>query len=133
MFVLDASALAKVVLDEPHAVELQDWLQARITEGARFLAPSVLPYELSYALWRRVPPNAVDEPDWTRDIVRDILVGVTLDHDAWARIDPYRGRLSAYDAAYVALAVAQGASLVTYDKRQAAVARSQVPVVSPGA
>lgn len=132
MHVIDASALAKLVLDERESPAFRAWYRDCVSHGERLFAPDLLPYELANTLWRRLSdPRALPE-DATRDIVRDALIHVDLDHEAWARIGPWRGRLTAYDAAYLSLAAAKGATLVTYDERLAAVARAWVTVESPG-
>lgn len=130
--VLDASAVLKMVLDEPHAVDFRIWYGSRLEAADRFIAPTLLPFELANGLWRSVPPEHRPPGSWTRDLVRDLLVAVELDPDAWARMDPWCDRLSAYDAAYVFLAAAHGADLVTYDAQLAAIAREEVAVVMPG-
>jgi predicted nucleic acid-binding protein len=114
--VVDASAVAAVLFDEPESAPI-----LASVSGA-LIAPTLLPYELasvcSTKLVRR-PREAklilsryrlfaeldveLSEPDW------DSLP--SLAH-AWA--------LSAYDAAYLQLALAQEASLVTLDTRLAA-------------
>jgi predicted nucleic acid-binding protein len=114
--VVDASAVAAVLFDEP---ESQPVLSS--VAGA-LIAPSLLPYELAsvcttklarrpreakiilarYRLFAKLEVDLV-EPDW------DTLPGMA-----------YECALSAYDAAYLQLALAQDAPLVTLDARLAA-------------
>ena len=114
--VVDASAVAAVLFDEPES----EPILASVV-GA-LIAPSLLPYELAsvcttklarrpreakiilarYRLFAKLEVDLV-EPDW------DTLPGMA-----------YECALSAYDAAYLQLALAQDAPLVTLDARLAA-------------
>ena len=114
--VVDASALAAILFDEPEAAPIV----ASVT--GKLIAPTLLRYELAsvctvktirhpdraeeiHARYRLLGTLAIDyvEPDW--------------DHlPALAR----RWALSAYDAAYLQLALAHDAPLVTLDARLAA-------------
>lgn len=111
--VVDASAVAAILFEEPEADEIQQQL-----EGARLVAPTLLVYELanvclvksrrhpemregysaSFALRRRL---AIEE------LTVDALGAVELAHSSG---------LSLYDAAYLWLSRALGAELVTLDK-----------------
>ena len=113
--VVDASAVAAVLFDEPESAPILASVVGRL------IAPSLLPYELAsvcttklvrrpreakiilsrYRLFAELEVELA-EPDW------DTLPG--LAHE-WA--------LSAYDAAYLQLALAQKATLVTLDARLA--------------
>lgn len=130
--VLDASAVLKLVLDEPGSEAFRGWYGSCLDASHRFVAPGLLPYELASALWAGVGAEHRQGERWTRDVVRDLLVAIDLDTDAWARIDPWHDRLTSYDAAYLALAVAHDATLVTYDGHLSEVAREEVQVLSPG-
>lgn len=133
MPVIDASAILKVVLDEEHSSSFQEWYAEQLRQGTVFTAPGILPYEMAHALWRRVPASRQNGSHWTRDLVRDLLMPIDLDHDAWARVDRWRGRMSAYDATYLSLAEIRDDILVTYDRTLAALARTaDVSVASPG-
>jgi predicted nucleic acid-binding protein len=114
--VVDASAVAAVLFDEPEA--------APVAAGAsgRLVAPGLLRYEVAnvcatklirypdraqelHARYRLLDQLAIDyaEPDW------DLLPALA---QRWA--------LSAYDAAYLQLALLLNAPLVTLDARLAA-------------
>ncbi len=114
--VVDASAIAAVLFDEPEA--------APVAAGAsgRLVAPGLLRYEIAsvcatklirypdraqevHARHRLLDQLAIDyaEPDW------DLLPALA---QRWA--------LSAYDAAYLQLALFLNAPLVTLDARLAA-------------
>ena len=113
--VVDASAVAAVVFDEPEAAAIV------AGAGAKLIAPGLLRYEIAsvcvtklrrdasrsavtlarYALLDEMAIELV-EPDW-RSLPRLA--------DEWD--------LSAYDAAYLQLALAQAAPLITLDARLA--------------
>ena len=114
--VVDASALAAVLFDEPEAAPIV------ASVAGELIAPSLLRYELAsvcttrlirhpdrageiHARYRLLDTLAIDyfEPDWDH---------LPLLARRWA--------LSAYDAAYLQLALARNAPLVTLDARLAA-------------
>lgn len=114
--VVDASAIAAVLFDEPEAAPVLASVRGEL------LAPSLLRYELAsvcttklirhaanaqqiLARWQLLDSLAIGyaEPDWE---------GLPQLARRWA--------LSAYDAAYLQLALARGARLVTLDARLAA-------------
>jgi predicted nucleic acid-binding protein len=118
--VVDASALAAVLFDEPEAATVADRL-----EGATLVAPALLSFEIAgvclkklrsypqqrealltaFALYARMPIEIVD-----------------VDHREAIGLAEVLG-LSSYDAAYLWLAQTLAAELVTLDRKlQAAVA-----------
>lgn len=113
--VVDASAVAAVLFDEPEAAPVL------ASVAGRLVAPTLLRYELAsvcttklirrpaeaqqiHARWRLLDSLAIDyaEPDW-------------VELPQLAR----RWALSAYDAAYLQLALKLDARLVTLDARLA--------------
>lgn len=114
--VVDASAVAAVLFDEPEAAPIV------ASVSGRLVAPTLLRYEIASvcttltirhpaeadsigARYRLLGSLALDyaEPDWD---------GLPALASRWG--------LSAYDAAYLQLALALGAPLVTLDARLAA-------------
>ena len=114
--VVDASALAAVLFDEPEAAPIV------ASVSGKLIAPTLIRYELAsvcttklirhparaeeiHARYRLIDSLALDlfEPDW------DHLPSLAR---RWA--------LSAYDAAYLQLALARNAPLITLDARLAA-------------
>jgi predicted nucleic acid-binding protein len=117
--VVDASALAAIVFQEPQAESV-----SRRLEGAIVFAPELLKFELASVAWKKAqrrPAEAVK-----------ILcaLSIALDHRwnlTWQDVQPAdvvltanATGLSAYDASYLWLAGSLGADLVTLDPRVAA-------------
>ncbi len=132
-YVLDASALCKLFLDEPGASAFQSWYRERKRERCRFVAPGLLPYELANVIHREQGDKSVaNDPQYMSAIVTDAIQGVELDEQAWRSKWDWAPRLTAYDAAYAALAERRGATLVTYDEKLASQAADRLPVIGLG-
>jgi predicted nucleic acid-binding protein len=117
--VVDASALAAIVFDEPAAGEMADRL-----EGCRVYAPPLLKYELANVAWKK----ACRHPGQWAHIARALRAALERESwISWVDVDHAdallvaRGTgLTAYDASYLWLAGYLGAELVTLDARLAA-------------
>ena len=112
--VVDASALAALILDEPDAKLIADQLQ-----GVRAVAPALLGFELTNVLQtrcRREPHRRDDLVEAFRLRTRLKVEDKPVDHDAVLALALATG-LSAYDASYLWLSRHLGAELVTLDRR----------------
>jgi predicted nucleic acid-binding protein len=119
--VVDASALAALVFGEPEAEAVAERL-----EGARLVAPALLGFELANVCvvkMRRAPGE--------RAVLRrafalaERLLVETVEVDPGGVVDLAEATgLTAYDAAYLWVARALGAELVTLDRKLAAAAVS---------
>lgn len=128
-FVLDASALAKLVLDEDESAAFRRWYRERIAEGARFAAPGLLGYEMAELVARNVRP--APSPQAFQALIRNLVEGVRLD-PAFDAVGPYLLRTTAYDASYLATAAEAQAVLVTYDHALLRAAKAHsVPAEAP--
>jgi predicted nucleic acid-binding protein len=113
--VVDASAIAAAIFDEPEAAPVI----ARIT-GA-LIAPGLLRYELASICTTKL----VREPEHAKLILAryGLLADLDLDYiePNWGSIPTLARRwdISAYDAAYLQVALAHRAPLVTLDSRLA--------------
>ena len=121
MIVVDASALVEVLLRTPAANTVRDRL---FSPEQTLQAPHLIDIEVAQVL-RRYAASGQVEPGRCRDALDD-LFDFPLDrypHDLLLRrVWELRHNLTAYDAAYVALAEVLDARLVTRDRGIAAAA-----------
>lgn len=118
MIVLDASVVLEILLRMPAGIALEE----RLLAGNETLhAPHLLDIEVAQVLRRYAATRGV-EPQRCRAALDDlaILPLSRYPHDfLLPRVWELRANLSAYDAAYVALAEALDAPLLTRDERLA--------------
>jgi predicted nucleic acid-binding protein len=121
VIVVDASALLEVLLRTPAA----EAVEQRIFDNRSTLhTPHLLDIEVAQVI-RRYAANGEIDGERGRAALADLtdLPLRRYSHDfLLPRIWALRNNLSAYDAAYVALAEALGAPLVTRDRRLAGAA-----------
>lgn len=118
MIVLDASAVLEVVLATPAAPAV---LNRLVAVGETLHAPHLIDLEVLQVLRRYCATGEVS-PVRAAEALADYLDFpiVRYPHDVLAvRIWELRENLTAYDAAYVALAEALSAPLVTRDRKLA--------------
>lgn len=121
MLVPDASVIVDVLLDAPGAAAIE----RRILESGESLhAPALIDVEVASGLRRRAREGELDASTGLERL--HVLQRFPIARHAHAHLLPriweHRNRLSAYDAAYVALAELLDATLVT---RDTALARSK--------
>lgn len=134
MKVLDASALVELLLGTPRG----RWVRACLADGdtgvGAFHAPAHLDVEVGQAL-RRIESSGEASPERCRaavEILGEFPVRRHLVTPFLARIWDYRMNLTAYDAAYVALAEALDCPLVTFDERLAGSPGLPIRIIRPG-
>lgn len=114
--VLDASAIVKLLIEEPGSAAFREWYLAEIQAGATFAAPGILAYEVAQVIAKRlVPPANAKASAWWAERHDEAMTGIGLDHGAAGRAFSWMPTLSGYDASYLATAVATRATLVSYD------------------
>ncbi|MDB5439758.1 MAG: Toxin 1 domain [Caulobacteraceae bacterium] len=119
MIVVDSSALLEVLLQAPAA----GLVEARLAAADRALhAPHLLDVEIAQVVRRLVAINQVGPARARTALTHLVELPITrYPHDALlTRIWELRANLTAYDAAYVALAESLDAPLLTRDQRLAA-------------
>ncbi len=122
MIVVDASALLEVLLQTPAAARVSKRLFAR---GESLHAPHLLDVEAAQVL-RRYARAGVISADRGAEALSDLADLPLHRYPHFVllpRIWQWRQNLTAYDAAYVALAEALNAPLVTRDRALASAAR----------
>ncbi|HLJ00822.1 MAG TPA: type II toxin-antitoxin system VapC family toxin [Bradyrhizobium sp.] len=121
MIVVDASAMLEALLRTPAAKTVEKWL---FDPRQTLHAPHLLDIEVAQVI-RRYQANGEIDSERGRAALAD-LADIPLHrypHDfLLPRIWDLRNNLTAYDAAYVALAEALDAPLLTRDRRLAAAA-----------
>lgn len=114
--VVDASAIAAVLFDEPEAAPI-----VASTTGA-LIAPTLLRYELASVATTKLIryPQRADEINQRYRLLDRLAIEYV--EPEWPTLPSLARRwaLSAYDAAYLQLSLTRGAALVTLDARLAA-------------
>lgn len=127
MIVVDASALIELLLRRPGAPKTI----AAISDRRALHAPQLVDTEVLHVLRRWVLRDwlSLARAEIALDDLRELPL-VHHDHRPLRdRVWRLRERMSAYDATYVSLAEALGATLVTADRRLARAATELVPTV----
>ncbi len=116
--VVDASALAAVVFQEPKGEAIRDYLN-----GALVFAPPLLRFEMANVAWKKVR----QQPARGAEILGALAAVDRRSNISWQDVQPIdvvlmarATGLSVYDASYLWLAGSLGAELVTLDERLAA-------------
>lgn len=129
-FVMDASAAAKLFLNEPATPHFRAWYVQVSLQTEGLLAPSLLRYELGQILVREDRRDAAKR----RDVLDQATAGLVFDDRTASAAFDHAPPLSFYDAAYLALALDAKAALVTYDRELLAAAKAAgCKTLSPGA
>jgi predicted nucleic acid-binding protein len=118
VIVLDASAIVDLVV-EPRAVTHA--IRARLQADPDIHVPHLVDAEVTNALRRKLLSGQLDPPRARRAIRRLTTMHLVRwqQTQLLGRALALRDQLSAYDAIYVAMAEATGATLVTRDARLA--------------
>ena len=129
MIVLDASATFDLLAD---VGDDGRWVDDQIASEREWHTPEIVDPEVLQALRRRMARGEISS-DEAEEIVESLVTAPLARYPHLplvARAWELRGQLTAYDAMYVALAEALGATLVTTDRRLARAATT-VDVAAP--
>jgi predicted nucleic acid-binding protein len=115
--VLDASAIVSLLLDDGPDGR---WLEHRLVE-ADLVAPHLMPFEVANIVRRTAARGAIDATEGGQALgaLRALDVHLVGFAGLADRVWELRENLTAYDAAYAAVAEKLGARLVTLDERLA--------------
>ncbi len=118
MIVADASAVLQILLRTPAAQAVQSWL---LMPGQEIHAPHLIDLEVAHVLRKYATANPAEDDGYGRALTEWLALPVKRHaHEPYvARIWALRQNVSAYDAAYIALAEALQAPLITRDQRLA--------------
>lgn len=134
MSVVDASVWVSLLAtdDVNHAATLA-WFEQRVSEGERFLAPSLVLVEIAGAMTRRTgdAAAAVAAADRIRRLPELEIVPLTVEAAERAADVAAHVSLRGADAVYAALAAERGHTLITWDRQQRERSASAVEVASP--
>lgn len=111
MFVVDASAVLKLVLEEDGTEAAERFFMEVEKAGTPLLSVPLLAFEVGNVLIRNLRQHA----DELASLHEQLLARIQLKPVEAAKIFAVRGTLSYYDASYLALAQQEGATLVTAD------------------
>jgi predicted nucleic acid-binding protein len=136
VYVLDASVLAAVYVDDPSSPASGALLERLVGQRAELHAPDLALLEVANVLWKRVRRGELVAAD-AMSAIADLSVAAIRLHPAGLLVRSALGlalahRLTVYDAAYVALATRVGGVVVSNDSnlcRRAA--EAGLPVAAP--
>ena len=133
MIVVDASALIELLLPTKDAVTVAERL---FESGSPLAAPHLIDVETAHALRRHARFGEIDNRDGRKaiDDLADLPIRRYPHEILLPRIWDLRHNLTAYDAAYIALAEVLDAPLVTRDRRLAETTGhdAEIELLEPG-
>jgi predicted nucleic acid-binding protein len=137
-YVLDASVVASLYLEDPISPSASTLIGRLYGEDSRFHAPDLLLHEVSNVVLKAARRDGLPAADCLERIDSllrsDVQLHAAPGLGAPALTIALAHGLTAYDAAYLALAIALGATLLTADRALAAggsAAGSAVQLVEP--
>lgn len=114
--VVDASAVGAMLFEEPEGATIRAQLRDETV-----LAPQLIDYELASVCWKRMrrhPDQLLESLTMLASLEHLEMKRVAVPPDEIAKLAMKTG-LSAYDAAYLWLALSRDAELVTLDQKLA--------------
>jgi predicted nucleic acid-binding protein len=130
LIVVDASALADMLIG---VTDSADWARQTLAAEHALHAPDLVDYEVMSAFRRAALAGELGAAEGASALADYAALPVVRYPPLTARMWELRAVLTAYDAAYVALAEALDAPLVTTDLRLARAHGHQATVLAPAA
>ena len=117
--IVDANVLLRAFFPDEAQAQAQAVVREHVAGRIHLMAPALLPYELSNAVWQAERRGRVTRPQ--ADEVLQAMAGLEVEiiPQSWGAQLPLAREFdrSAYDAAYLALAQATSQPLITGDER----------------
>jgi predicted nucleic acid-binding protein len=117
--IADASVILRAFFPDEAQARAQAVIREHVAGRIQLKAPTLLPYELSNAVWRGERRKRI-KPEETDQILAALQgLDIAIEPVEWAEILPLARAFNctAYDAAYLALAQRLGEKLITGDER----------------
>lgn len=129
MIVADASAVVEFLLGTPAG----DRARARMAEAGTVHTPALVDVEVAQAVQRLAREGTIGASHGKAliEILQEMPIDRRQVDPLLPRIWSLRDNLTAYDAAYVALAEALGCALLTFDERIAGAPGLRAEIVRP--
>ena len=117
--IVDASVILRAFFPDEDQAQAQALIRDHVSGRTRLLAPTLMVYEVTNAVVQGVRRGRITDDDGEAILTSFEGLGIEMESVTWQQILPLARRFdrSAYDAAYLALALARGEPLVTGDQR----------------
>ncbi|NJP07809.1 MAG: type II toxin-antitoxin system VapC family toxin [Chloroflexaceae bacterium] len=117
--VIDASVLLRAFFPDEQQMQAQALVRDFVTGQLGLLAPSLLPYEITNAVWQAIRRSRLTTVQGEAILTAFTDLHIPLATVGWQQVLflARQFNCSAYDAAYLGLAQISGQSLITADER----------------
>ncbi len=117
--IIDASVLLSALFPDEAQQQAQAVIRDHVLGKITCVAPTLLTYELTNAVWQGVRRQRISREQATEILHTVDGLGIAQESVFWEVILPFAAQFnsSAYDAAYLALAQSQNQSFITGDLR----------------
>ncbi len=129
--IVDASVILRAFFPDEDQAQAQALIRDHVSGRTRLLAPTLIVYEVTNAVVQGVRRGRITDDDGESILTAFEGLGIEMESVTWQQMLPLALRFdrSAYDAAYLALALARGEPLVTGDQRLYNAVRDDLDIV----
>ena len=129
--IVDASVILRAFFPDEDQAQAQALIRDHVSGRTRLLAPTLMVYEVTNAVVQGVRRERITDDDGKAILTAFEGLGIEMELVTWQQMLPLARRFdrSAYDAAYLALALARGEPLVTGDQRLYHAVRDDLDIV----